>query len=232
MTFAAALGSALWLGLLTAVSPCPLATNIAAISFIGRQVGRRSAVLASGLLYALGRAATYVVLGAMLAAGLLAAAESSRFLQRYMNEIIGPVLIVLGMVLLGWIGSGRSVNLAGAGVQARAARGGVIWAGMLGILFALSFCTVSAGLFFGGLIPLAVRQDSVLALPAAYGLGTALPVLVFAFLLAFSAEAVGRVFDRLTATERWVRAGAGGIFILAGLYLTLTRIYGLTFASP
>ena len=161
-----AIGSAFWLGLFTAISPCPLATNIAAISFIGRQVGnRRYNVLASGLLYTLGRTLTYVALGEVLAGGLLAVAEVSRFLPKYMNEILGPVMILLGMVLLGWIGSGLSMNLAGQRVHERAAKGGVLWAGLLRILFALSFCPVSAGLFFAGLIPLTLKEGSRLLLP-------------------------------------------------------------------
>jgi len=222
-----AIGSAFWLGLLTAISPCPLATNIAAISFIGRQVGNRRSVLLSGMLYTLGRALTYVVLGAVLAGGLMAVSEASRFLQKYMNEILGPVMILLGMVLLGWIGSGMSLTLAGQGVQERAAKGGMAWAGLLGILFALSFCPVSAGLFFAGLIPLSLQHGSRLLLPAVYGLGTALPVIFFAFLITLSAEAVGKAFHRLTQIEKWVRVIAGALFILAGLYYCLTHVYGL-----
>lgn len=222
-----AIGSAFWLGVLTAISPCPLATNIAAISFIGRHVGNRRAVLGAGLLYTLGRTLAYVALGALLAGGLLAVDESSRFLQKYMNEILGPVMIVLGMVLLGWIGSGLSTNLAGERVQERAARGGVVWAGLLGVLFALSFCPVSAGLFFAGLLPLSLRHGSRLLLPAVYGVGTALPVAFFAVMVAFSTEAVGKAFHRLTQIEKWVRLAAGALFIFAGLYYTLTHIYGV-----
>lgn len=223
-----AIGSAVWLGVLTAISPCPLATNIAAISFIGRQVGNRRGVLASGFLYALGRTFAYVVLGLVITAGVLAPGELSRFLLRYMNEILGPVLVLLGMILLGWIGSGLSWNLAGQGVQQRAEKGGMLWAFPLGILFALSFCPVSAGLFFAGLIPLSVNAQSPRLLPVLYGLGTALPVVAFAFLLAFSAEYVGRAFDRLTRIETWVRATAGVLFILGGIYYSLTHVYGLS----
>ena len=222
-----ALGSALWLGILTAISPCPLATNIAAISFIGRQVGNRRGVLLSGLLYALGRTLTYVVLGLVITVGILATAEVSRFLQKYMNEILGPVLILLGMVLLGLIGSGLSWNLAGDGVQQRAAKGGVVWSLLLGVLFALSFCPVSAGLFFAGLIPLSVNEGSRLLLPTLYGVGTALPVIVFAFLIAFASEYVGKAFNRLSQIEKWIRVIAGILFILAGVYYCLTHVYGL-----
>ncbi len=221
------LGSALWLGVLTAISPCPLATNIAAISFIGRQGSNRRAVLASGLCYTLGRTSAYWMLGVVIMTGLLATARVSQLLQKYMNEILGPVLILLGMVLLGWIGSGLSINLAGQSVQNRAEKGGLLWSVILGFLFALSFCPVSAGLFFAGLIPLCVQHNSRLALPMLYGVGTSLPVLVFALLLAFAAASVGKAFNKLTAVERWIRILAGILFVLAGLYYCLTHVYGV-----
>lgn len=221
------LGSALWLGVLTAISPCPLATNIAAISFIGRQGSNRRAVLASGLCYTLGRTSAYWMLGVVIMTGLLATARVSQLLQKYMNEILGPVLILLGMVLLGWIGSGLSINLAGQSVQNRAEKGGLLWSVILGFLFALSFCPVSAGLFFAGLIPLCVQHNSRLALPMLYGVGTSLPVLVFALLLAFAAASVGKAFNKLTAVERWIRILAGVLFVLAGLYYCLTHVYGV-----
>jgi len=220
-----ALGSALWLGILTAISPCPLATNIAAISFIGRQVGNRMQVLGSGLLYTLGRTLAYVTLGVVIMAGLMATSDLSQFLQRHLNEILGPVLVLLGMVLLGLFGSGLSINLASQDLQSRAAKGGVWWSAVLGVLFALSFCPVSAGLFFGALIPLSIQHGSKLLLPALYGAGTALPVIGFAFLIAFAAERVGKAFNRLTQVEAWVRKIAGVLFVLAGIYYCVTHIY-------
>ena len=223
------IGSALWLGILTAISPCPLATNIAAISFIGRKVGSRRSVLSSGLLYVLGRAVTYVALALFITAGLLATAEVSRFLQKYMNEMLGPILVLLGMVLLGLLGSGLSLNLVGDGVQQRAAKGGQVWSLLLGSLFALSFCPVSAGLFFAGLIPLSVKEHSTMLLPIFYGIGTALPVIVFAFLIAFATEKVGNVFNRLGQIEKVIRYAVGIVFILVGVYYCLTHIYGLSF---
>jgi cytochrome c biogenesis protein CcdA len=222
------LAYALWLGILTAISPCPMATNIAAISLIGQPgSGRKSHILAAGLLYTLGRTVAYVALGALITAGLTASADMSRFLQDYMNEALGPILIVLGLILLGWLGTGLSWNLAGARLQRRAASNGVAWAMPVGILFALSFCPVSAGLFFAGLIPLALKHASALALPGVFGVGSALPVTGFALLLAFSSRYVGRAFDRLSAIEQWVRLATGAVFILAGLYYCLVHIYGL-----
>lgn len=223
-----AIGSALGFGILTSISPCPLASNIAAISFITRRIGKTRDVLLSGLLYTVGRTVTYVALGAIIVAGLLATGDIALFLQRYLNQILGPVLILVGMVLLGMIGSGLSFNLAGQGVQDRASRGGWWWSGLLGVLFALSFCPVSAGLFFGGLIPLSMAHGSAVVLPALFGAGTALPVIVFAFLIAFASQYVGKVFNRLTQVERWVRTITGVVFILVGVYYCLAHIYGIS----
>ncbi len=222
-----AITSAFWLGILTAISPCPLATNITAISFISRNIGNRLGVLMSGLLYTAGRMTAYIVLGAVITAGLLATGEVSRFLQKYMNEILGPVLILLGMVLLGMIGSGKSVTIAGDRIQQKAEKGGIHFAFPLGVIFALSFCPVSAGLFFGGLIPLSLKTSSQIVIPLSYGAGTAVPVIIFAFIIAFGGEMLGNTFNRLTQVETWVRRIAGIIFILAGIYYCLTHIYGI-----
>lgn len=227
MTFTLALLGALWLGLLTSVSPCPLASNLAAISFIGRKAHNPRQVLLSGVLYAAGRAVAYVGLGALVMTGLLASGALSRFLQQYLNQILGPVLILTGLLLLEWLGGGGlDFKLAGGRLQARAARGGPGWAFVLGVLFALSLCPVSAGLFFGGLIPLAMAQQSRLALPALFGVGTALPVIGFAMLIAFAARQVGAWFNRLAGVEKWVRSVTGTVFILAGIYYCLVHIYG------
>jgi len=219
--------SALWLGILTAISPCPLATNIAAISFIGRKAGKKNHVIASGLLYSVGRTIAYVLLGIIITAGILGSAEVSRFLQKYMNEALGPILIILGLVLLGWVGSGVSLHIGAEKLQAKAKTGGLLWAIPIGFLFALSFCPVSAGLFFGGLLPLALKHESSVMLPVVYGIGTSLPVVIFAFLMAFGSAYVGKAFNRLTHIEIWVRRLAGTAFIFAGLYYCLTHIYGL-----
>lgn len=217
--------SALWLGILTAISPCPLATNIAAISFIGRKAGQKNHVIASGLLYATGRTMAYVLLGTVITAGLLGSADVSRFLQKYMNEALGPILILLGLVLLGWIGSGASMHLGAEKLQEKAKNGGIVWAVPIGFLFALSFCPVSAGLFFGGLLPLAIHHESSVLLPVIYGIGTSLPVVLFAILLALGSTYVAKAFNRLTQIEIWIRRLAGTAFILAGIYYCLTHIF-------
>ncbi len=219
--------SALWLGIMTAISPCPLATNIASISFISRKAGNKAHVLTSGLLYTLGRTLVYILLGAGIAAGLLANAEISRFLQKHMNEILGPVMILLGMLLLNWLGKNISFSFKTDHIQEKAAKSGIFLALPIGALFALSFCPVSAGLFFGGLVPLAIKENSIIIFPLIYGVGTALPVILFAFLLAFATKSVSKIFTKLTQIEIWVRKITGGLFILVGIYYTLVHIYGL-----
>jgi cytochrome c biogenesis protein CcdA len=222
------LTTAAWLGILTAISPCPLATNVAAISFIGRQMGNRLAIFLSGMLYTAGRVLAYVLLGYLISSGLFATGQIARFLQNYLNDILGPLLILLGMVLLNLIGSGLGgIQLAGTDIQKKAAKKGALYAFPLGVLFALSFCPVSAGLFFGALIPLTLSSSSAIVLPLVYGIGTAIPVVIFAFIIAYSSEKLGKAFNSLNKIEIYVRFATGTIFIIAGIYYCLTHIYGV-----
>ena len=217
--------SALWLGILTSISPCPLATNIAAISYIGRRVGSPRQVLLSGMLYALGRSLAYLALGMLLVASVLSIPQLSLFLQKYMNKLLGPILIVVAMFLLDLI----QLNITGPGVsdtmQKRVDALGMWGALVLGILFALTFCPVSAALFFGSLIPLSVKVGSGVALPGVYGVGTALPVLAFAGLIALSAKSVGKAFHAISRMEWWARRITGVLFLLVGVYYALKYVF-------
>ena len=177
---ALAAASALWLGILASISPCPLAMNITAISYIGRRVDNPRKVLGAGLLYTAGRTLAYVVLGALLVASLLSAPRLSHLLQKYMNLAMGPLLIIVGMVLLELISFTRKGGGVSEAMQRRVDRFGIWGALLLGIVFALTFCPVSAALFFGSLLALAVRHESGVILTAVYGMGTGLPVFVFA----------------------------------------------------
>jgi cytochrome c-type biogenesis protein len=221
------LASAFWLGVLTSISPCPLATNILAISFVGRRVESPRNVLFSGLLYTVGRAVTYVLLGTLLVASLLSAPFISHVLQKYMNAFLGPLLILVGMVLLELISFNTGVGLNTV-VKERVDTMGVWGAIFLGVLFALSFCPTSAALFFGSLLPLAVNHQSGILLPAVFGMGTGLPVLIFAVLLGFGANKIAKAYDGIVAFERWARRITGITFILIGFYYSLTRIFGLS----
>ena len=229
MESAAPLGfvTAVWLGLLTSISPCPLATNIAAISYIGRRVGSPRQVVLSGVLYTFGRTLAYALLGALLVASVLSVPQLSMFLQKYMNKLIGPLLVVVGMFLLELI----QLNTSGAGMneglRKRVDALGLWGALPLGVVFALTFCPVSAALFFGSLIPLAVQAQSSLVLPGLYGVGTAVPALVFAFLIALGAKSVGRAFNALTKAEIWARRVTGIVFLMIGIYYALKFDFGV-----
>ncbi|HPO90836.1 MAG TPA: aromatic aminobenezylarsenical efflux permease ArsG family transporter [Victivallales bacterium] len=213
-----ALFTAFWLGILTAISPCPLATNIAAISYMSKYVTSKYKVFISGLSYSIGRTFAYLVLGYLISSGILVLDSTAKFLQKYMNESLGPLLIFIGMVLLGWIGSSLSCNLVGESFQKKAEKGSILWDFLLGILFAMSFCPASAALFFAGLIPLSLKQGSSFLIPAVYGIATAMPVIFFAFLIAFSAKKVATAFNKLSLFEKWIQVITGVFFILAGIY--------------
>jgi len=219
--------SALWLGLLTSVSPCPLATNIAAVSFVGRRVGSPRRVLLAGLLYTAGRVLTYALLGILLVSAILSAPHVSHALQKYMNRILGPVLIIAGMFLLDLLSLGLSGSVVGEKLQKRAETWGLWGALALGVLFALSFCPISAALFFGSLVPLAAKCGSGFLMPALYGIGTGLPVLFFSVLIALGARSLGSAFDRLSRVEWWARRITGGVFITVGIYYSLAYIFGV-----
>ncbi|HUT89440.1 MAG TPA: aromatic aminobenezylarsenical efflux permease ArsG family transporter [Thermoguttaceae bacterium] len=217
--------SALWLGILTSISPCPLATNIAAISYIGRRVSSTREVFLTGLLYTLGRTLAYLALAMVLVATALSVPQISLFLQKYMHLLLGPILILVGMFLLGLI----QFSMGGSGVSERMQKRvdalGIWGALLLGIVFALSFCPTSAALFFGSLIPLSLSANSSVTLPVIYGIGTAVPVLVFAVLIAVSAQSVGKAFNVLSKIEWWARMITGSIFVLAGIYFALKYIF-------
>lgn len=218
--------SAFWLGILTSISPCPLATNIAAVSFVARNLGSSKKVLWSGLLYAAGRMLTYVAIAVLAVASLLSLPEVSFFLETNMHKIIGPLLILVGIVLLDVLPFSFSASFVSSSVQEKAGKWGLWGSGLLGIVFALTFCPLSAALFFGSLIPLAVDGKSTVLMPSLYGLGTALPVIAFAFVMAFGVKSIGKVFDKLTQMEKWVRRLTAVVFIGAGLYLLLKSLMG------
>lgn len=226
-----AMGVALWFGIQTAVSPCPMATNIAAVSFIGRRVSSPGQVLLAGLLYAVGRTLAYVALAALLVGSLLASSSVSAFLQKHMTQVLGPVLIVVGMFLLEMI----QLNFSGPGVsetmQKRVEALGLWGALPLGLLFALSFCPWSAFLFFVAFIPVAIERQSAVLLPSLYGLGTALPVVAFAVLIAFSTQAVGKAFNMVTQFEWWARRITGLIFLVVGVLFSLEYCFSVPVMS-
>jgi hypothetical protein len=222
-----AAASALWLGILTSLSPCPLATNIAAVSFVGKNITTPRKVFAAGVLYTLGRTLAYGVLGTILVSSLLSAPALSYSLQKYMNLLLGPLLVLVGMVLLDLLTIPLSLGNFGPSSENTSRFQGLWGAGALGILFALSFCPTSAALFFGSLLPLALQHHSGVLLPSLYGIATGLPVLFFALLLSLGTAQVGKSFAKIQSFELKARRLTGGVFILLGIYYSLVHVFNL-----
>ena len=226
-SFWISISTAMWLGLLTSISPCPLATNIAAISYIGKQVDQPRQVIAAGIFYTIGRALTYVLVGALVVASLLSAPVVSTWLQIYLNKLLGPILIIVGMFLLGLLKAPSFGSSGSAALHTRLANKGVWGAGALGMLFALSFCPTSAALFFGSLVPLSLKWQSGIVLPTIYGIGTAVPVFTFAVVIVAGARSVDGLFRRISSVELWGRRITGTIFIAVGIYLSAAYVFGV-----
>ena len=212
--------SALWLGILTSISPCPLASNVAAISFLSKKITHPVLVFISGLAYTLGRMVSYAILGWIIVSSLLSVPQVAQFLQKYMGKALGPLLILTGIILLEII----TIKLPGVSLSQKhhnkLAESGAPGAFLLGFIFALAFCPISAALYFGSLIPLAINSKSGIALPFIYGIGTGLPVIIFAVAIALGVTSLSRWFNRITRLEYYTRKITGAVFILVGLYYT------------
>ncbi len=209
--------SAFLLGLMTAVSPCPLATNITAIGYIGKDLTNQRRVFFNGLVYTLGRGVSYTLIGLLFYAGA-SQFEFSGFLQEWGEKLLGPLLIIVGLFMLGVL----NLKIPGIGyltqkMENRTGRG--FWdVLLLGIVFALAFCPYSGVLYFGMLIPMTITSASGLYLPLVFALATGLPVIVFAWLVAFSLGSVGRLYNRVKIVETWFRKSVAVLFIGAGIY--------------
>ena len=217
--------TALWLGILTSISPCPLATNVAAVSYIARQIERPRQVVLSAVSYSLGRAFAYALVCAVVVLGLLSIPGLSQALQRYMNKLLGPLLVLVGMYLLGLIAFRFSTTAGSDGLRRKASEGGPGGAALLGALFALSFCPVSAALFFGSLVPLSIRHGSKVVLPVVYGLGTALPVVLLALVAMGGTKALSGALKKVGAFEVWARRVTGVVFLAVGIYLSVRFVF-------
>ena len=185
--------TAFLLGLLTALSPCPLATNIAAIGFIGKDIENRKRIFRNGLLYTLGRILSYTLLGVVL---ILILKEGSNMfgIQKTIGVwgelVLGPLLFLIGLFML----LGDRLNLPQFGFQGNAE--GLARKGGWGALFALAFCPTSGVFYFGMLIPMSATATAGYLLPVVFAIATAIPVLVVAWILAFSVQQLGSFYAR------------------------------------
>lgn len=211
------------LGLMTAISPCPLATNITAVGFISKDLENRNKVFINGLLYTLGRGISYTAIAFILYLGA-DQFKFSGFFQQYGEKILGPLLIIIGFFMLDII----KINLPGLGsltTKMQEKRGwGYIDAILLGMLFALAFCPYSGVLYFGMLVPMTISSASGLYLPLIFAIATGIPVIIFSWILAYTLSGIGGVYNKVKTFEKWFRKVIAVLFILVGIYY-LIRVF-------
>lgn len=204
------------LGLMTAISPCPLATNITAIAFISRNIENRKSVFVNSVIYTLGRGISYFLVAFVLYLGVSKFLIAS-FLQSNGEKFLGPLLLIIGVFMLDVI----KINLPSfGGLSEKFQKTKVGWLSSLivGVLFALAFCPYSGVLYFGMLIPITISEPSGLYLPIIFAIATGLPVIIFAYIIAFTISNVGLLFNKIKTFEYWFRKIVGTVFILVGIY--------------
>jgi cytochrome c-type biogenesis protein len=215
--------SALVLGFMTAISPCPLATNITAIGFISKDIENRHRVFLNGLLYTLGRAISYTAIALIIYLGA-DQFKFSGFLQKYGEKFLGPLLIIIGLFMLDII----RMNFPGMSKLTSRMENKKKWnymdAILLGIIFALAFCPYSGVLYFGMLVPMTVSSASGLYLPVLFAVATGIPVIIFAWVLAYTLSGIGGVYQKVKAFEFWFRRVIAVLFIAVGIYYII-RVY-------
>ncbi len=217
--------AAFLIGLVAAISPCPLATNITALAYISRNITDRKYVAVAGALYTLGRMVSYFIIGAVIILAGVNIPGLANALQSSGEMFLGPLLIVVGILMLGIIkipalrGGGRLARIGERVARRR-------WLGpfLLGVVFALAFCPYTALLFFAVLIPLSIESTAGVTFPAVFAIGTGLPVLIFAILLSFGVSKVSTWLDKVTAVEKWIRKIAAVVFIGVGIYYVVLWI--------
>ena len=217
--------SALFLGLMTAISPCPLAANIAALGYVSRRVTERRYAVMTGALYTLGRMVSYSIIGIIIIVAGLEIPGVALFLQDFGEQVLGPLLIVIGVLML--LVNRIPLSLGGgklSSIGEKVAGWGMLGGFLLGALFALAFCPYSALLFFGVLIPLALKSAGGVTLPAVYAIGTGLPVLVFGVLLSAGVARVSSWFNAVTRVEKVIRVVIAIVFIGIGIYYVVLWI--------
>ncbi len=218
--------TAFLLGILTSISPCPLSTNITAIAYLSREIKDSKKVLINGLIYTLGRVFSYTVVATLIYFGFSSFEISSVF-QGWGDKVLGPILIIIGLIMLGVI----KINIKQGGKQIEKVKTwlstrGFLGSFLLGVLFALAFCPYSGVIFFGILVPLMLSSSEGLILPIIFAFATGVPVILFSFLIAFFVTKLSGVYKTMEKVEKFMRYGVSMVFLIAGLYyLKITVVF-------
>lgn len=216
--------SALLLGLMTAISPCPLATNITAVGFISKEITNRNRVFLNGILYTLGRAISYTGIALIIFFGVDQFKFSGIF-QKYGERLLGPILLLIGLFMLDVI----KIKFPGFDRLTARMQNKTRWnhwdAILLGIVFALAFCPYSGVLYFGMLIPLTITSASGLYLPIVYAIATGIPVIIFAWVIAYAVSGVGSMYQKVKTFEIWFRRVVAVLFIAIGLFYVIRAYF-------
>ena len=215
--------AAFFIGIMMAISPCPLATNITAIAYISRKIDNSKHTLLVGFTYALGRMFTYTIIASLIVFFGLNVQSASLALQKYGENIIGPLLIIIGIVMLDLFKVNFfSGNARLNSFKEKLSEKGLLGSFLLGVIFALTFCPFSAVLFFGMLIPLSLKTGDGLILPSVFAFATGLPVIIFSFIMVYSISKLGLIMDKVQTFEKWSRKIASVVFICVGIYYLIT----------
>jgi cytochrome c biogenesis protein CcdA len=215
--------AAFFIGIMMAISPCPLATNITAIAYISRKIDNSKHTLLVGFTYALGRMFTYTIIASLIVFFGLNVQSASLALQKYGENIIGPLLIIIGIVMLDLFKVNFfSGNARLNSFKEKLSEKGLLGSFLLGVIFALTFCPFSAVLFFGMLIPLSLKTGDGLILPSVFAFATGLPVIIFSFIMVYSISKLGLIMDKVQTFEKWSRKIASVVFIGVGIYYLIT----------
>ena len=209
------------LGLMTSISPCPLATNITAIGFISKDIHSQRKVFINGIIYTLGRAITYTAIGLLFFFGA-SQFKLEGFFQEWGEKILGPLLIIIGLFMLSIL----KIKIPGIGSLTEKlgekSSNGFLSVLLLGIVFALAFCPYSGVLYFGMLMPMTISSASGLYLPVIFAIATGIPVIIFAWVIAFSVGSIGHIYNKLKTFELWFRRIIASLFIIVGIYYIIT----------
>ena len=216
------IASALLFGLIGSTAPCQLSSSAATLAFLSRGAADPRKVWAQTLAYVAGKMTVYLIVGGvmvMLGLQLNQISQTAIPVIGLARRAMGPLLIIVGLFMLGLLNIQLSVGARlSTWLDKKVGRQrGILPAYLMGIAFSFAFCPTLFWLFFGLTIPLAIASTGGIVLPAVFAIGTALPIIGLAALMASGAINLSQFLKRFKAADVWIQRATGIIFILIGL---------------